>query len=167
MKNLIAILAAVGFVGVGLGAEQQLAWPRFRGPNGSGVADEQAPPVRLGPDTNVKWKVNVPGGFSSPIVAGANVVLTAFENGKLYTIAYQRSDGQEAWRREAPATQIEKYMKVEGSPAASTPVTDGRRIVSYFGSCGLFCYDLDGKEIWRFPMPTAVPFTRNGSGVSR
>jgi outer membrane protein assembly factor BamB len=38
--------------------------------------------------------------------------------------------------------------------------------VSYFGSCGLFCYDLDGKERWRFPMPTAATFTDNGSGVS-
>jgi outer membrane protein assembly factor BamB len=166
MKHLIAILAAAWFAGLSLGAEQQLAWPRFRGPNGSGVADEQAPPIRLGPETNVKWKVNVPGGLSSPIVAGANVVLTAFENGKLCTIAYQRADGKEAWRREAPATQIEKYMKVEGSPAVSTPVTDGRKIVSYFGSCGLFCYDLDGKELWRFPMPTAATFTDNGSGVS-
>jgi outer membrane protein assembly factor BamB len=93
MKNFIAILAAAAFASLSLGAEQQLAWPRFRGPNGSGVADEQAPPVRLGPETNVKWKVNVPSGMSSPIVAGANVVLTAFENGKLYTIGQRRGPG--------------------------------------------------------------------------
>src|SRR5262249_27974518 len=120
MKRLIAILAWVWLIGIGPAAEGQLAWPRFRGPNGSGVAENQSPPVRLGPETNVKWKVTVPGGLSSPIVAGANIVLTAFENGKLYTIAYRRSDGKEAWRKEAPATQIEKYMKDEGSPAAST-----------------------------------------------
>jgi outer membrane protein assembly factor BamB len=166
MKHVIALLAVAWFSGVSLGGDPQLAWPRFRGPNGSGVADDQRPPLTFGPELNVKWKVPVPSGLSSPIVAGDNLVLTAFENGKLYTIAYRRADGKEAWRSEAPAKEIEKYMRVDGSPAASTPATDGQRIVSYFGSCGLFCYDLDGKELWRYPMPTAATFTDNGSGVS-
>jgi outer membrane protein assembly factor BamB len=166
MKNLMVIVAAGWFVGISLGADQGLAWPRFRGPNGAGVADDQAPPVKLGPETNVKWKVTVPSGLSSPIVADDNLVITAFDNGRLYTIAYQRSDGKEAWRREAPAKQIERYLKDEGSPATSTPVTDGQRIISYFGSCGLVCYDLGGNEMWRFPMPTAVTWADFGSGVS-
>src|SRR6185503_9135756 len=118
-------------------ADKPLAWPRFRGPNGSGVADDQKPPVEFGPDTNVKWKVSVHGGLSSPIVAGDKLVITAFDDGKLYTIAYSCADGKEVWRAAAPAKQIEAYFKAEGSPAASTPATDGQRIVSYFGSCGL------------------------------
>ena len=126
MKNWIAIVAVGWFVGLGCGAEPRLAWPRFRGPNGSGVADDQVPPVRFGPESNVKWKVTVPSGLSSPIVAGDKLVLTALDQGKLYTIAYQRSDGKEAWRKEAPAKKIEPFLKGEGSPAASTPVTDGR-----------------------------------------
>ena len=64
-------------------------WPQFRGPGGSGIAEEQKPPVEVGPDKNVKWKVPVPSGLSSPIVVGDKLVLTAFENDKLYTIAYQ------------------------------------------------------------------------------
>jgi outer membrane protein assembly factor BamB len=166
VKYVIVVVAATWVASIALAAEPSLAWPRFRGPNGSGVADGQAPPIRLGPETNVKWKVNVPEGLSSPIIAGANVVITAFENGRLYTIAYRRSDGKEVWRREAPASQIEKYYQGEGSPAASTPATDGQRIVSYFASCGLLCYDLDGEEIWRYPMPTVVLYTATGSGVS-
>ena len=94
------------------------------------------------------------------------LVLTAFENGKLYTIAYNRADGKEVWRAHAPAKQIEGYHKVEGSPAASTPATDGEHIVSYFGSCGLFCYDLAGKELWKYEMPTAVTVGDFGTGVS-
>src|SRR6267378_2436159 len=50
--------------------------------------------------------------------------------------------------------------------AASTSATDGKRIVSYFGSCGLFCYDLSGKELWRFEMPAAVTPGDFGSGAS-
>jgi outer membrane protein assembly factor BamB len=166
MKGLIASVAVGLFTAVGLGADATLAWPRFRGPGGSGVADGQKPPVEFGPDKNVKWKVPAPGGLSSPIVAGDKLVLTAFDGGKLYTVAYHRADGKEAWRAEAPAKQLEGYHKTEGSPAASTPATDGERVVSYFGSCGLFCYDLSGKELWRFEMPPAATAGNFGSGVS-
>jgi outer membrane protein assembly factor BamB len=165
MKYLIALVTFGFSVAAGLGADAPLAWPRFRGPDGSGVADSQKPPVEFGPDKNVKWKVPVPSGLSSPIVAGDNLVLTAFDGGKLYTIAYRRSDGKEVWRALAPAKQLEKYYAAEGSPAASTPATDGERIVSYFGSCGLFCYDLDGKELWKLEMPPALNGAF-GSGVS-
>src|SRR6266851_6494834 len=166
MKGMIALLAAGIFVAVGLGEEKTLPWPRFRGPNGSGVADSQKPPVEIGPDKNVKWKVPAPPGLSSPIIVGDKLVITAFDGGKLYTIAYNRADGKEAWRAEAPAKQIEPYHKTEGSPAASTPVTDGERIVSYFGSCGLICYDLSGKELWKFELPPAVTWGNFGSGTS-
>ncbi|MGL5098416.1 MAG: PQQ-binding-like beta-propeller repeat protein, partial [Planctomycetia bacterium] len=169
MNRWIATTAAVLMASSWTAAaetEPSLAWPQFRGPYGSGVADGQKPPVEIGPTKNVKWKVAVPAGFSSPIVAGDLLVLTAFDGGKLYTIAYKRADGREAWRAEAPTAAIEPFHPTEGSPAASTPATDGRRIVSYFGSCGLFCYDLDGKELWKYELPTvATPFDF-GTGVS-
>ncbi len=166
MKKLIAFVAVSMFAAVGLGADEPLVWPRFRGPNGSGIAEGQRPPVEFGPDKNVKWKISAPAGISSPIVAGDFLVITAFDDGKLYTIAYRRSDGEEAWRVEAPAKSLEVFHKLEGSPAASTPATDGERIVSYFGSCGLFCYDLSGKEQWRYEMPPAATGGDFGTGVS-
>lgn len=166
MKSLLACIVAGLFAVVGYCAEDAPSWPQFRGPEGSGIAEGQTPPVEFGPETNVKWKVEAPGGLSSPIVAGDNLVLTAFEDGKLYTIAYNRADGAEAWRAEAPATEIEKYYPAEGSPAASTPATDGERIVSYFGSCGLICYDLAGHELWRYELPVPVLPGNFGSGVS-
>src|SRR5437773_7396622 len=166
MKGLIALVTVGVFAAVGLSADKPLAWPRFRGPGGSGVADSQTPPTQLGPDKNVLWKVPVPSGLSSPVVVGDKLVFTAFEGGKLYTIAYRRADGTEAWRSEAPAKQIEPYHNVEGSPAASTPATDGERIVSYFGSCGLFCYDTSGKELWKFEMPRVHIVGNFGTGVS-
>jgi outer membrane protein assembly factor BamB len=163
-------MAVGAFAFVGLAADQSgsgsSAWPQFRGPGGSGVAEGQKPPIELGPEKNVKWKVPTPSGSSSPIVVGDKLVLTAFDDGKLYTIAYRRADGGEAWRAEAPAKKIEAYHRVEGSPAASTPATDGQRVVSYFGSCGLFCYDLSGKELWKFETPMAVTLADFGTGVS-
>jgi outer membrane protein assembly factor BamB len=166
MKSSLAFAAATLFAAVGHGADPPLAWPQFRGPGGSGVADGQKPPVEFGPDRNVKWKVPAPSGLSSPVVAGDNLVLTAFDEGKLYTVAYRRTDGREVWRAEAPAERIEPYYAAEGSPAASTPATDGTRIVSYFGSCGLICCDLAGKELWRYEMSPPVLAGNFGSGVS-
>jgi outer membrane protein assembly factor BamB len=122
--------------------------------------------VEIGPDKNVKWKVAAPSGLSSPIVVGDMLVMTAFDGGKLYTIAYNRADGSEAWRSEAPCKQLEKFHPTEGSPAASTPATDGERIVSYFGSCGMFCYDLNGKELWHYEMPPAATLGEFGTGTS-
>jgi outer membrane protein assembly factor BamB len=166
MRTWIAIVVLGSFSAFVQGQDQTLAWPQFRGPGGSGVADGQKPPVEFGPDKNVKWKVPAPSGLSCPIVAGDKLVITAFDGGKLYTIAYNRADGTEAWRAEAPARKIKAYHKTESSPAASTPATDGKRIVSYFGSCGLFCYDLAGKELWKLELPTAVSLGHFGSGVS-
>ena len=166
MKRWLAMLSLAAFAAAGWGSDRLDSWPQFRGPGGSGVAEGQKPPVEIGPDKNLRWKAPVPSGFSSPIVAGDRIVITAFDEGKLYTIAYDRRDGKEAWRADARAQQLEPYLKTEGSPAASTPATDGQRIVSYFGSCGLIGYDLSGKELWRFEMPPASTFGDCGSGVS-
>ncbi len=141
-------------------------WQQFRGPAGSGVADDQKPPVKFGPKENLAWKVAVPPGASSPIIVGDKIILTAFENDKLLTICYSRIDGKELWRAEAPAKKIEEFHPTEGSPAASTPASDGKKVVVYFGSCGLICYDLDGKEQWKFELPTAETDGRFGSGTS-
>jgi outer membrane protein assembly factor BamB len=176
MKSAIsftaAALATMALVTVSLATSEQEqptkvpAWPQFRGVAATGVADHEHPPTELGPDKNVKWKVVTPGGASSPVIAGDNIYLTAFENGKLYTIAYDRSGGHELWRAEAPAVQIELYQKNEGSPAASSCAADGNHIVSYFGSCGLFCYDASGRELWRHELPTATTVGDFGTGVS-
>lgn len=165
MKPVAALLCSFAAI-ASFGADDPLAWPRFRGPNGSGVAEGQKPPVEFGPDKNLKWKTPVPPGLSSPIVAGDKLVITAFEGNKLQTIAHDRATGKEAWRATAPHKKLEPFHKSEGSPAASTSVTDGKRIVSYFGSCGLFCYDLNGKELWRLEMPAAATAGDFGTGAS-
>jgi outer membrane protein assembly factor BamB len=161
------------FLGLSLALTPALAlsaaggdWPQFRGPGGSGVADDQKPPVKFGPTENLAWKVACPPGASSPIVVGDKIFLTAFENDKLLTICYSRTDGKELWRADSKAKKIEEFHATEGSPAASSPVSDGKRVVVYFGSCGLICYDLDGKEEWRFELPTAETDGRFGSGTS-
>src|SRR5947207_2379382 len=115
-------------------------WPQFRGPNGSGHAVGAAPlPAEIGPDTNVVWKTALPPGHSSPVVAGDRVYLTAVRDKRLLTLALDRQDGRVLWEAEAPARTLEKVHKI-GSQAQPSPAADGERVVSFFGSCGLFCY---------------------------
>ena len=165
MKFTICLTLVLVYGAPSFGGEP-LVWPQFRGPGGSGIAEEQKPPVEVGPDKNVKWKISVPGGLSSPIVVGDLLVFTCFDDGKLLTMAIHRADGKEAWDVEAPSEKIEKYYKAQGSPASSTCATDGKRIVSYFGSCGLYCYDLKGEELWRYEMPPAETIAGFGTGNS-
>jgi outer membrane protein assembly factor BamB len=142
------------------------SWPAFRGPNASGISDEAKPPITFGPDENVLWKIDVPSSPSSPCIWGDRIFLTTFAEGKLETRCYQRDNGKLLWTRVAPATKLEEFYDPDGSPAASTPATDGRQVVSYFGSVGLVCYDFSGNELWQHALPTAETTGNFGSGGS-
>jgi hypothetical protein len=142
------------------------SWPQFRGPNCSGVAESAHPPAAFGPGTNQLWKVAVPSGMSSPVVWGDRIFLTAFDAGKLEVHSYARKDGKLLWKQAVPATALEEFNSAEGSPAASSCATDGRHVVSYFGSYGLICHNFAGKELWRHPLPMAVTAGGFGTGSS-
>jgi outer membrane protein assembly factor BamB len=161
------ILLIPGFVlGVGCYASGDSWWPQFRGPNGSGVSESASPPIEFAPGTNQLWKISPPPGASSPCIWSDRIYLTAFEAGKLVTLCYKRSDGTLQWKGATRAGTIEEFHPEEGSPAASTPATDGKRVVSYFGSCGLVCFDAKGKELWQHTLPVAQTAGGFGSGAS-
>ena len=63
----------------------------------------------------------------------------------------------------APKVELEKVHKAS-HPAASSALVSGDRLFAYFGSYGLLCYDLDGRELWKKPMPT--PKTLYGMSTS-
>ena len=163
-KHPSLIVATAMCVAAAVNAETW--WQQFRGPNCSGASDSANPPAEFAPGTNQIWKTSVPSGASSPCVWGDSIYLTAFEDNKLETLCYQRRDGKLLWKADAKAEKIEEYNTSEGSPAASTPTTDGKRVVSYFGSCGLICYDPRGKVLWRYSLPTSESPGSFGTGGS-
>lgn len=125
------------------------SWPRFRGPNGSGRApDSERLPAEIGPRTNVVWKTSLPGGHSSPVIHGKHIYLTAERDGNLLTLALDRTSGATLWEEEAKYEKLDNIHRI-GSHAQPTVATDGERVVSLFGSCGLFCYDTAGELLWR------------------
>jgi outer membrane protein assembly factor BamB len=146
-RPLRALSALLSFATFSLTAAEP-NWPRFRGPDGLGVAAEANPPIHFAPDKNVFWKVAVPSGHSSPCIWGDRIFLTAFDREKLETLCLRRSDGAVLWRRPAPTESFEPTHRL-GNPATPTPTTDGKFIYAYFGSFGLIAYDLEGTEQWR------------------
>src|SRR5580704_12540772 len=107
-------------------------WPQFRGPAGQSTAANETLPAELDTARNLLWTTALPGGASSPVIAGGRAFLTGFADGKLITFAVALADGTIAWRHEATPEKLEVYMQKLGSPAASTCTTDGQRVISYF-----------------------------------
>jgi outer membrane protein assembly factor BamB len=150
-------------------------WPSFRGANAAGVADGHPMPVKWNATTgeNILWKTPIPGvAVSSPIVWGDRVfVSTAVSSDPKAGIrtgqygdvepmndstrhswrlfALDRRSGKIVWERVAHEGTPKTKRHPKSSQASSTPVTDGQRVIVWFGSEGLYAYDFNGKELWK------------------
>ena len=64
-------------------------------------------------------------------------------------LCLDRQTGKVLWQKVArEEVPHEGYRQGEGSFASSSGLTDGKHLYAYFGSRGLYCYDLDGKPQW-------------------
>lgn len=108
-------------------------------------------PLRWNSTNNVRWKTALPDrGNATPIIWEDQIfVAQAVENeGKRLVICFDRRDGRELWR--AGTTFEGKELTHEINPYCSaSPVTDGERVIAFFGSAGLFCFDMEGKVLWQ------------------
>jgi len=158
---------------VPLGAEN---WPSFRGVNGSGLTKNQDLPLEwdVKSGKNIKWSYKTPGlGLSCPVIWEKRVFITtaidqvaddsslkvglygdvvSVENENPHTwevICLDRDTGKEIWKKEAfrGVPKIKRHPK--SSHANSTVATDGKHVVAFFGSEGLYCYDFDGNLLWK------------------
>src|SRR5437867_2691303 len=89
------------------GIAEAADWPRFRGPNGSGVAEISRLPTRFGPKENLAWRVPVPPGGSSPVVSGQRVFLTAYEGATRIVLCIDALTGKLLWRQTVEKTHSE------------------------------------------------------------
>jgi outer membrane protein assembly factor BamB len=149
MRRFLGLLVVVGL------AWSQSAfagdWPAFRGPHGDGFSEEKGAPTTWSATENVKWKVALPDeGNGSPIVVGDRVFVTcAQEKGaKRGLYCFDRTDGTLKWSKIIDFGRVEPTHGT--NPYCSpTPTSDGKNVVVWHGSAGLYCYDLAGKELWR------------------
>ena len=152
-------------------------WHQWRGPDATGVAKLGEPPLQWSEEKNVRWKVPIDGrGSSTPIIWGDQVfLLTAVNTGKvdpelpkpedqpprLFGITFpnttyeflvlclDRKTGRELWRQTATEKVPHEGHHGDNNFASASPTTDGERLYAWFGSAGLFCYDLSGELLWK------------------
>jgi outer membrane protein assembly factor BamB len=138
-------------------------WPRFRGPNGSGVAEARGLPSEFGPNKNVIWKTTLPLGHSSPVLAGDRIYVTASENDKLLTIALDRASGKILWRGEIARARKDRHHD-NNNPASPSVAADNENVYAFFADYGVVSYSVAGKERWRAPLGPFRSF--HGMGAS-
>lgn len=138
-------------------------WPQFRGLNSSGIGSG-SPPIKFSADQNQRWKVEVGAGHSSPCIVGPYLFVTSYDEARkiLAVTCLEKASGKLAWKNEIQVKQFEKGHP-SFNPASSTPTSDGERVVAYFGSYGLVCYDVTGKLMWEIKMPMTKSFGGNAT----
>lgn len=153
---LSAVFYLCGSAAASAQSQNVQSWPHWRGPAHNGVATA-AVPLTWTDTQNVRWKVPIAGrGFSTPVIWGDRIFLTtaipaeAGSEHRLEVMALNRQTGAIVWQRTAATvTPHEGYHRLYGSYASHAPATDGQRLYAFFGSRGLFVYDLDGKLLWQ------------------
>jgi outer membrane protein assembly factor BamB len=151
------------------------SWPSFRGPNASGIADGQNLPNEWNVKTgqNILWRTPIPGlAHSSPVVWGNRIFVTSavssdpkasFRPGlygdgdaskdrsrhrwMIYTL--DKQTGKILWERVAYEGEPIEKRHIKATYANSTPATDGRIVVAWFGSQGVYAYDVNGRFLWK------------------
>ncbi len=148
-------------------------WPGFRGPS-CGVVKDEVLPVSWSTTENVVWKVDVPGrGWSCPVVWGDRIFLTTVASeghmeearkglylggnrdqasGDVHrwiVYCFDWDSGKILWEKTVHTGKPAQPVHVKNTYASETPVTDGQRVYFYFGNVGVFCFDLEGRELWR------------------
>ncbi len=142
-------------------------WPRFHGPDGSGISPDTQPlPVKWSETENLKWKRKLPGpGSSSPILVGKRLLVTCWtgygmdrdkpgdqNDLRRHLVCLDRDTGGVLWDRSIePVLPEDPYSGnfTEHGYASHTPVSDGQRVYVFFGKTGALAFDLDGKKLWQ------------------
>jgi outer membrane protein assembly factor BamB len=124
-------------------------WPAWRGPEGTGVAKENNVPLHWSTNENICWRAPLPDrGNSTPIVWEKRVFVTQTEGSRRMLMCFDRMTGKLLWQQGPMYAEAEPTH--ETNPiCSSSPVTDGERVIAWFGSAGLYCYDFNGKELWK------------------
>ncbi len=155
-------------------------WTSFRGNNASGVADGKAAPTSFdaGKNVNLAWKTAIPGlAHSSPVVWGDKVFITTAvsSNAKpdyrvgLYgdvesakdlskhtweVYCLDKKSGKILWKRVANEGVPKTKRHTKATFANESPATNGKYVIAFFGSEGLYAFDMNGKLLWKQDLGT-------------
>jgi outer membrane protein assembly factor BamB len=171
MKRILAIALLVCLAS----AANAQNWPSFRGANASGVAEGKPTPTTWNVEKgeNILWKTPIPGlAHASPVVWGDKLFITSaissnpkpFLRVGLYgdvdsdkdltkhswrVYCLDKNTGKILWDKVATEGVPKIKRHIKATHANSSPATDGKYVVAFFGAEGLYCYDMKGKLVWK------------------
>ena len=178
LATSLSALPAITLASGTLDSKTEQNWPGFRGTGAQGVAEgyptraDWNADAAAGKLSGVLWRIELPGlGHSSPIVWGDNIfVATAIrlsgkaplrigyygdvkaapdnDEQKWMILCLDKKSGKRRWERVVRTSKPATERHEKSTHANTTLVTDGRRLVAFFGSEGLYCFDLKGKLLW-------------------
>lgn len=178
MRNLLNTVVIVGVAAAlqdtSSATEWSQYWPQWRGPAARGISATATPPLEWNETKNVRWKAPIPGsGTSTPIIWEDKVfLLTAIKSApasaaaagsgaeggarsevvtdsyRFVVLCLDRKSGKTLWEKTACETVPHEGHHRDHGYASASPVTDGQHVLAYFGSRGLYCYDMQGNLKW-------------------
>lgn len=152
----------LAIVAIGLGGAD---WPRFRGPNASGVAHDNSTPTTWSATEGIVWKTTLPGfGSSSPITVADKILLTCYsgygldedspgepDNLRHHVVCLDRASGKVLWDKTSkalvPENEYRGFVALHGF-ASATPTSDGNAVYAFFGRSGVVAYSMAGELLW-------------------
>jgi hypothetical protein len=187
--RLIATFSALAAVFIAGHTHAADNWPQFRGSEANpAVGDNPNLPETWSTMENVEWVADVTGlGWSSPVVWGNRIFLTTvgatgdFERPKeglyngmgrpvppdveqsWYVYCVGLETGALLWRQLVHQGKPAFARHPKSTYASATPTTDGERVYALFGDLGIFCFDMEGNEVWKENFGTRK--TRHGYGA--
>jgi outer membrane protein assembly factor BamB len=166
-------------------------WGQWRGPLANGTAPQANPPLEWSENRNLRWKLALPGkGHSTPVIWGDRVFVTAavpfgtsmkpvYDNApgthdnvpvtqhhRFMVLAVSRKDGKILWQKSVREEFPHEGGHETGSLASNSPVTDGELLFAFFGSRGLYCFDLNGEPKWQKDLGRMDTLHAHGEGSS-
>ncbi len=170
-RGALGLAGLVAFCLVGHAIAEN--WSQFRGPGTNGIVGDAKLPTEWGPDNHILWKVDLPGAaWSQPIAWGERIFVTTAEADKQSkpdlgtmrigggiqserkldyrwkVLCLDAASGKTLWAKTAHEGHPAIPVNVSNTYASETPVTDGERVIAYFGMTGVYCYDFNGKQLW-------------------
>ena len=147
MKRFVCVLALLGCTAFASAGN----WPAWRGPTGQGFCEEKNVLLKWSDKENVKWKIPLADqGNSTPVAWGDRIFVTqANKGGSVRSLlCFARADGKLKWQKDISYSEKERNWSDSWYCNAS-PATDGERVVVSFASAGMYCFDFEGKELWK------------------
>jgi outer membrane protein assembly factor BamB len=122
-------------------------WPRFRGPNGSGISTSESLASDFSLESNVLWKAELAQGTSSPIIVQGHLIVSSMEGNNRKLECFDAKTGELKWSQSVNKVRDENATKPNNA-ATCSPVSDGQNVYVHFPDTGIFAYDLTGKLLW-------------------